>query len=68
MNIWIREVELKTKNKKRASNDVTSLPAPQSLKNYDGVAILSIATPLGFVESFFMRRRSDTEPRASQFS
>jgi len=58
----------KTKNKKRASNDVTSLPAPQSLKNYDGVAVLSIATHLGFVQSFFMRGDDGDKPRAYQLS
>jgi len=55
VNIWIRESNLRIENKKRASNDATSLPALQSLKNYDGVAILSISMYLGFVESFFER-------------
>jgi len=41
--------------------------ALQGLKN-DGVVILSIATPLGFVYSFFMRGHNDTKPKASQFS
>jgi len=41
--------------------------ALQSLKN-NVLVIRSIATPLGFVQSFFMRGHNVTEPRASQFT
>jgi len=68
MNSLLRENELKTKNKKRASNDVASLPALQSLKNVDVVVIRSIAIHLGFVEAFFMRGHNNAKSRACQFS
>ena len=61
-------MSMRIENKKRASELCENPLALQSLKNYDGVAILSISMLLGFVQCFFMRGHNATEPRAYQLT
>jgi len=68
VSTFVRGVKrLRIENKKRASEPSKNSLALQSLRNSMKV-ISIISLLLGFVTSFFMRGRYDTEPRACQFS
>jgi len=62
-NIKRQLKQLKIEYKKRADNELRSLPAPQSHVMCNGIKSITLA--LGFVESFFER---GDEPRAYPIS